>query len=126
MCPKSTYCCPNRPKIPPDIDSPDWIKKKKTTLNPKNDDDRCFKYAATIVLDYEETGKNPQGTLKLYPFTNKYDWYGTNFPSEKDDWVKFEKINSTIALNVLYGKEKEICPAYNSKYNLTSKKQIAF
>ena len=24
------------------IDSPDWIKKKKGTINPKNDDDKCF------------------------------------------------------------------------------------
>ena len=24
------------------IDSPDWIKKKKTTINPKNTDDKCL------------------------------------------------------------------------------------
>ena len=24
------------------IDSPDWIKKKKATINPKNTDDKCF------------------------------------------------------------------------------------
>ena len=24
------------------IDSPDWTKKKKTTINPKNKDDKCF------------------------------------------------------------------------------------
>ena len=24
--------------------SPDWIKKKKTTINPKNEDDKCFQY----------------------------------------------------------------------------------
>ena len=24
------------------IDSPDWIKKKKATRNPKNYDDKCF------------------------------------------------------------------------------------
>ena len=26
-------------------DSPDWIKKKKATRNPKNEDDKCFQYA---------------------------------------------------------------------------------
>ena len=26
------------------IDSPDWIKNKKTTINPVNDDDKCFQY----------------------------------------------------------------------------------
>ena len=36
-------------------DSPGWIKKKKTTINPKNEDDKCFQYAATAALNYEET-----------------------------------------------------------------------
>ena len=50
--------------------------------------------------------------MKLYPFINKHNWYRMNFPSEKDGWVKFEKINSAITLNVLYKKEKEIFPDY--------------
>ena len=36
------------------IDSPDWIKRKKATLNPKNKDDKCFQYAATVELKYGE------------------------------------------------------------------------
>ena len=36
------------------IDSPDWIKKEKVTINPKNTDDKCFQYAATVALNYEE------------------------------------------------------------------------
>ena len=31
------------------IDSPDWIKKKNVTTNPKNTDDKCFQYAATVA-----------------------------------------------------------------------------
>ena len=58
------------------IDSPDLLKKRKATVNPKNVDDRCFQNAATIVLDYEESGKNPQRIMKLYPCINKYNWYG--------------------------------------------------
>ena len=26
------------------IDSPEWLKNKKATINPKNDDDKCFQY----------------------------------------------------------------------------------
>ena len=33
------------------IGSPDWIKKKKTTINPKSEDDKCFQYAATVALN---------------------------------------------------------------------------
>ena len=36
----------------------------------------------------------------------------------------FEKNNPTIALNILYIKEKETCPAYISKINSNCEKQI--
>ena len=29
-------------------DSPDWIKNKKATIDPVNDDDECLQYAATV------------------------------------------------------------------------------
>ena len=35
-------------------DSSDWIKKKKATINTKNTDDKCFQYAVTVALNYEE------------------------------------------------------------------------
>ena len=31
------------------IDSPDWIKKKKVTINKKNDGDNCFQHAAIAL-----------------------------------------------------------------------------
>ena len=31
------------------IDSPKWLKIKKVTINPKNDDDKCFQYAITYI-----------------------------------------------------------------------------
>ena len=42
------------------IDSPDWIKKKKATINPKKTDDKCFQYTANVALNYEEVKWNPQ------------------------------------------------------------------
>ena len=41
-----------------------------------------------------------------------------------DDWKTFEKNNLTIALNILYTKEKEIRQAYISKIIWNCKKQI--
>ena len=71
------------------IDSPDWIKNEKATTNPINEkDNKCFQYAVTVVLNYEEIKRNPQRMTKIKPFTNKYNWKGLNFPSEKDDWKK--------------------------------------
>ena len=43
----------------PYIDSPKWLKNKKTTINPKNNDDKCFQYAErpsklkTIQKEYQ-------------------------------------------------------------------------
>ena len=57
---------------------------------------------------------------------NKLKWEGINFPSEKDDWNRFEKNNVTIALNVLYAKNEKIHPAYVSKNNSNCEKQAIF
>ena len=36
------------------IDSPDWIKNEKATINPINkNDNECFQYAATVALNYK-------------------------------------------------------------------------
>ena len=39
------------------IDSPRWLKNKKATINPKNNDDKCFQYAVTVALDHEQMKK---------------------------------------------------------------------
>ena len=31
------------------IDSPGWTENKKVTVNRKNEDDKCFQYAATML-----------------------------------------------------------------------------
>ena len=48
-------------------DSPDWWKKKKVTVTPKNDD-RCFQYVVTIVLGYNEIVKKPSKNNKTFIF----------------------------------------------------------
>ena len=39
------------------IDSPEWLKNKKATINPKNNDDNCFKYALTVALIHQKIEK---------------------------------------------------------------------
>ena len=62
----------------------------------------------------------------LQPFINKYNWKGINYSSKIDDWKTFRKNNSTIALNILYTEEKDICPAYISKINSTCEKKQCY
>ena len=53
------------------IDSPEWFKNKKATINPKNNDDKCFQYALTVALIYEQVKKNYQRISKIKPFIDK-------------------------------------------------------
>ena len=54
-------------------DSPDWIKEKKGTIYPKNKDDKCFQYAATVVLSYGEIKRNSERISNTKPFISKYN-----------------------------------------------------
>ena len=39
------------------IDSTKWLKDKKSTINPKNNDDKCFQYAVTLALNLDNIEK---------------------------------------------------------------------
>ena len=48
------------------IDSPDWIKNKKTTKNSINKkDSTCFHNAVAVALNHEEIEKDPQRITKI-------------------------------------------------------------
>ena len=40
------------------IDSPKWLKNKGATINPKNKDNECFKYAIIVALNHEKIKKD--------------------------------------------------------------------
>ena len=42
------------------IESAKWIKDKKSTINPKNNDYKCFQYPVTVALNYHKINKNPK------------------------------------------------------------------
>ena len=107
------------------IDSPKWIKNKRSTINPKNNDYKCFQYAVTLALNLDKIKKDPQRISKIKPFIDQYNWSDTDFPSTSKDWKKFE-LNNEIALNILYVSynTKKIHVAYKSKHNLTCEKQV--
>ena len=42
------------------IDSPKWLKDKKSAINPKNNDDKCFQYAVTLALNLDNTDNHPE------------------------------------------------------------------
>ena len=107
------------------IDSPKWLKDKKSTTNPKNNDDKCFQYAVTLALNLDNIDNHPDRMSKIKPFINQYNWKDIAFPLTSKDWRKFE-LNNEVALNVLYvpHNTRKIQVAYKSKNNLTCNKQV--
>ena len=104
------------------IDSPEWIKHQKVTINPQNTkDNKCFQYAIIAALNYQNINHNPERISKLEPFINNYNCDNIDFPAGHKDSSAFEKNNSDIAINILYVpyKTKEIRQAYISKHNKT-------
>ena len=47
------------------IDSPEWLKNKKATINLQNNDDNCFQYAVTATLNNQNIENNPQRISKI-------------------------------------------------------------
>ena len=56
------------------IDSPEWLKNKKTTTNPKNNDDKCFQYFLVVALSHEEIKNHPERISNIKPFIDLYNW----------------------------------------------------
>ena len=108
------------------IESAKWIKDKKSTINPKNNDYKSFQYAITVALNHDKINKHPQRVSKIKPFIDQYNWNDIDFPSTSKDWKKFESNNESIALNILYVPHKtgKIHLASESKHNLTCEKQV--
>ena len=50
------------------IDSSDWIKNKKATINPKSKDDKCFRDASTTALNHKKIKNHPERISNLKAF----------------------------------------------------------
>ena len=94
------------------IPLPNKIKNTKALINPKNNDDQCFKYAVTRALN-PVTRDAERISKELKEQTKKYNWDGIEFPtpcSEKQ-FKKFEK-NNNVSLLVFGHQQTNIIPLY--------------
>ena len=41
-------------------------------MNPKNEDDKCFQYDATVASNHKEIQSHPEIVLNIKSFINKY------------------------------------------------------
>ena len=97
------------------IESPDWIKNKKCTINPQKQDNKCFQYSVIISLYHKEIKNNPERISRIKPFINNLNWGNINFPPEN---------NKSIALNILQVNEQKISHFYKSDFNEIREKRV--
>ena len=48
-------------------------KNKKATINPKNIDDKCFQYAITVALNFEQIKSHLERISNIKRFIDQYD-----------------------------------------------------
>ena len=71
------------------IDSQKWLKDKKSTIDPKNNDDKCFQYAVTLALNLDNIDNHSERISKIKPFISQYNWKD---PYEyMDNWERFNE-----------------------------------
>ena len=92
---------------------PNWLAHKKAiiyVINPKNEDQECFKWGVIAASRWEEINNNPERISKLRRFEKDFNWSGIGFPVSIKDIKKFEFRNQ-ISINVLAieGKQIYIC-----------------
>ena len=95
------------------IPLPAKIKNKGAVINPKNEDNQCFKWCVTRALN--PVDKNPNRiTKELIEQSQRLNWSGLNFPVDLKQIKIFEKNNPDISINV-FGCEGEVYPLKISK-----------
>ena len=95
------------------IPLPAKINNKGAVLNPKNEDNQCFKWCVVRALN--PVDKNPNRiTKELIEQAKSLNWSGLKFPVDLKQIKIFEKNNPSISINV-FGYEEEVYPLKISK-----------
>ena len=95
------------------IPLPAGIKNKKAVINPKNEDNQCFKWCVVRALN--PVKKNSERiTKELIEQAESLNWSGLKFPVDLKQIKTFEKNNPSISINV-FGYEGEVYPLKISK-----------
>ena len=68
----------------------EWLRSKTESIT---NEDKCFENTLNDSLDYQRIKKDPQRTSKRKSYINQYNWKDIKFPSDKEDWKKFDQNN---------------------------------
>ena len=100
-----------------ELNSLGWLgSKKEAIINDQND----FQNALDDALNYQTIEIHPERISKLKPYFNWYNWEGIEFLARPKDWMKFERNNKTIALNISKVKRNTKQQVLHIDHNLTT------
>ena len=89
------------------IPLPDWIMRKRATINIQNKDDKCFLWSILRYLHPIKINENRITDLKQYEFS--LNTKGITFPMKVKDINKFERLNPNLpGINVFSNNDKNI------------------
>ena len=94
---------------------PDWLVRKKAIINPRNDDEECFKWAVIAALEWTDIKSHPECMSNLRKFADNYNWSGLKFPVSIKDISLFETKNDVL-VNVLAVEGRDIYIHRKSNY----------
>ena len=90
------------------VKTPEWLRLKRSVLNPNNTDNKSFQYSTTLCLYHKQIGKNCCRRSKIEPHASNLNWENINYPPQKEDYEKFEMNNKSIALNILQIQDQNV------------------
>ena len=101
------------------IVTPKHIADSKAILNIKNHDENCFALCVVAHLHPLDRRNNPERPEKYAEYLDEIKMTGIELPVKIHDIPRFEKLNPTIMINVLYWEEdrKEIVPMYCTEHD---------
>ena len=70
---------------------------KRTSINSKNEDNKCFQYSINAVLNHQNIENHPERISKIKPFIDQYNWEGIDFLAE----IKTGKSLNEIIMKLL-------------------------
>ena len=101
-----------------------FLASKKALINPKNNDNECFKWCVTEIA-YPQKANRERVTKKSRENSKFFNWEGIEFPMKKEQIPLFEKNNPNYAVNVLgYEGSKGLYPISVSKHYTTDRSPI--
>ena len=68
--------------------APEWEINKRTTVNSKNAENKCFQFSITVALNHQNIVNHPERISNIGIFIDQYNCI-IGFPAGIKEWKRF-------------------------------------